>query len=222
VGEASPTYMYYSASAGNIHDAIPAAKLIALLRDPADRAFSAWVHLVRDRIEPLGFADALREEPARIQKGMHSGFHYRAFGYYARQLRVFYELFARDQMLILLQEDLQKSPAETVAKVYRFLGVDASFLPHIEIQHNKSGIPKYPGLHTFLEKGIHQSLIGRVVKAPLSDDTLRRVVTRAKNWNLRKPEPPRDVLAQLRRDYREDILETQKLTGRDLSHWLPA
>ena len=212
--------MYYSASAGNIHEAIPKAKLIALLRDPADRAFSGWVHLVRDRAEPLGFAQALRDESDRIRRGMHSGFHYREFGYYARQLRPFYKLFPRDQILVLLQEDLQKSPAATMKKVYAFLGLEQSFLPHIDVQHNKSGIPKYPGLHQFLEKGIHQSIVGRVIKAPFSDDTLRRVITRTKNWNLRKPLPPVDVLADLRQQYRDDILETQELTGRDLSHWL--
>jgi hypothetical protein len=220
VGEASPTYLYYTAAAGNIREAIPHAKLIALLRDPADRAYSAWLHLVRDGHEALSFSDALLEEPARIQRGLDAAWHYRAFGFYFEKLKPYYALFPREQILVLLQEDLMQHPERSMKAVYRFLGVTDSYVPRFELQHNKTGIPKFPKLHAFVEKGIHTSLVGRVIKAPFSEETLRRGLTRIKNWNLQKPNAPDAVLEELRAGYRSDILKCQALIGRDLSHWL--
>jgi len=68
-GEVSPMYMYYPKTAGRIASDVPNAKLIAILRNPADRAFSAYVHMVRDGYEKLSFADALEAEKSRIDSG---------------------------------------------------------------------------------------------------------------------------------------------------------
>ncbi|EPZ44556.1 hypothetical protein N007_10785 [Alicyclobacillus acidoterrestris ATCC 49025] len=69
VGEASPMYLYTADAANRIHDLIPNVKLIVILRDPVERAHSAYLHLRRDEREPLAnFADAIAAEEERIAK----------------------------------------------------------------------------------------------------------------------------------------------------------
>ena len=95
----SPLYLYQQCSPGAIRKLIPNAKLIAILRDPAERAYSHFCHNRRDGHEPLAdFAAALDAEEKRIAKGWWSKYHYRNHGYYARQLRRYLEFFPREQI----------------------------------------------------------------------------------------------------------------------------
>jgi hypothetical protein len=75
VGEASPMYMYFEHAAARIKDRLPDVKLIAILRNPADRAFSGYIHTVRDGLEPLDFKAALEEEPNRRRRRESVGFY---------------------------------------------------------------------------------------------------------------------------------------------------
>ncbi len=67
MGEVSPLYLYAPQAAYRIRRYVPEAKLVAILRNPVERAYSAYMHLVREDREPLGFAEALKEEERRIQ-----------------------------------------------------------------------------------------------------------------------------------------------------------
>ena len=88
IGEASPSYVYIPEAPRRIRSRLPDAKLIAILRDPADRAYSAFLHTSRSGREPLtDFAQALREEEDRIRNGWHPLYHYRERGFYHAQLK---------------------------------------------------------------------------------------------------------------------------------------
>ena len=94
IGEATPLYIYAPGAPERIERHAPGAKAIALLRHPADRAYSAFLHAVRIGAEPLtDFAQALREEPFRVRNGWHYVFHYRSRGLYYQQLNHLYEVF---------------------------------------------------------------------------------------------------------------------------------
>src|SRR5918994_33933 len=106
IGEASPLYIYAPGTAERIKRYVPEAKLIALLRNPADRAYSAFLHAVRIGREPLSdFAQALREEDDRIWYNWHYQFHYRNRGLYYAQLKRYFEVFGREKVGIWLYED---------------------------------------------------------------------------------------------------------------------
>lgn len=129
VGEASPLYLYDPAVPARLHEARPDAKLVAVLRTPVERAYSAFLHVVRDGREPLAeFAHALDAEPARIAAGWEHLWHFGAMGYYGAQLERYYELFGAAGIRVFLYEDLAADPAGVVRECFRFLGVDDGFV----------------------------------------------------------------------------------------------
>jgi hypothetical protein len=220
IGEASPTYIYYTASAQHIREAIPDAKIVAVLRNPADRAFSAWMHLVRDGVEDLAFEAALEQESDRIRQGIASFYHYKAWGYYYPQLKRYFDLFDPSQIRVYLQEDVDRRADEVVKDLFQFLGVDDRFQPDTKVRHNVSGVPKNRRLHQFLTEGIHTSPVWNVLKRPIPERTYRRWITGVKNRNLVKPAFNPSTRRKLLDEYRVDIRECQTILGRDLGHWL--
>jgi hypothetical protein len=137
VGEASPSYLFHPLAAERVAELIPEARLIAILRNPVDRAFSHYQHEVALGREPLSFEEALDEEEHRMRGEeermlrdrsyfSHSWWNYTyvARGRYAEQLERWFAAFSREQLLVLLSEELLEQPAETYARVTDFLGVD--------------------------------------------------------------------------------------------------
>jgi hypothetical protein len=136
-GEASPYYFFHPACAARIHAALPDAKLIALLRNPADRAYSHYQHARRRGWEPLDFEAALDAEPGRLDdeartrpaetrfEGMaHRRFSYTARGHYADQLARYFECFPRSSVLVLESEAYAREPARVLSEVLTFLELE--------------------------------------------------------------------------------------------------
>ena len=226
-GEASPQYLYFPDVPPRIHRYIPDATIIAVLRNPVDRAFSAFLHLIRDGKEVhTDFAAALRDEPQRIQDGWSPLYHFRAQGFYYEQLTRYYELFDADKIHVYLYDDLQKDPAALTRNIFAALGVDETFVPDFATQHNISGIPKsrvFHQLHDLL-RGSNQSLVKTLGKKLLPKSARGKVRARAlktlQSGNLEKPSYPPEARAELIEAYREDVGKLQGLLDRDLSHWL--
>jgi hypothetical protein len=148
-GEASPQYLYYPEVPERIHRRLPEVELIAILRHPVARAYSAFLHQTRDGMEPqTNFAAALADEPRRIAEGWSPLYHYRAQGFYHEQLSRYYRLFDPAKIHVYLYDDLQKDPLGLMQRIYRDVGVDAAFRPSLEVQHNISGVPKNRALHS--------------------------------------------------------------------------
>jgi Sulfotransferase domain len=138
VGEASPGYLFHPLVPERVAALLPRVRLIAVLRDPVDRAFSHYQHEVALGREPLPFEDALAAEDERMRGEMERmlgdpsyfseawwNYTYAARGRYAEQLHRWFALFPREQVLVLFSDDLLQQPAETYARVLDFLGVDS-------------------------------------------------------------------------------------------------
>jgi hypothetical protein len=126
-GESTPFYLYDLAAQARIARLVPDVKLIAVLRDPIDRAYSNWLHLWSDGLEPVSdFAVACRVEEARVVAGWAPFWHYLRLGRYGGQLAHLFSLFPREQVHLLRYRDLVDSPAATLTDIWRFLGVDPS------------------------------------------------------------------------------------------------
>ena len=138
VGEASPSYLFHPLAAERVAAVIPGARLIALLRNPVDRAFSHYQHEVALGREPLSFEDAIDQEDERmrgeVERMLHEpayfsyawwNYTYLARGRYAEQLERWLAAFPRDQLLILFTEELSRDPAATYGRVLAFLGAEA-------------------------------------------------------------------------------------------------
>ena len=123
-GESTPFYLYDRAAQQRIAERTPDARLIAVIRDPVDRAYSNWMHLWSDGLEPIpDFHRALEREDLRVAHGYAPFWHYTRLGRYGEQLRHLYGLFPRRQVLVLRYRELAEEPDRTIAKVCEFLGV---------------------------------------------------------------------------------------------------
>jgi hypothetical protein len=115
-------------------DVIPKARLLAVLRNPVDRAYSHYWHRRARGRETLAFADAVAAEGGRLEKGDwrdRADFSYLDRGRYASQLERAARHYPRDAMLVLLFEDLRDDPAAAFSRVCRFLDVDAGLVPDL-------------------------------------------------------------------------------------------
>ena len=128
VGESTPIYMYWYDAPRRMWEYNPALKLMVVLRNPIDRAYSHWSMEYSRRAETLPFGEAIRSEPARCRDALpsqHRVYSYVDRGHYVDQLRRLWTYFPREQTLILRHETLRDRPTETMAEVCRFLGVSA-------------------------------------------------------------------------------------------------
>jgi hypothetical protein len=135
VGEASPSYLFHPLAPERVAAMVPDAKLVALVRNPVDRAFSHYQHEVALGREPLSFEDALDAEDERLQgegermaadPGYFShpwwNYTYRARGRYAEQLDRWLAAFPREQLLVMPSEELLGEPEQAHGRVLEFLG----------------------------------------------------------------------------------------------------
>ena len=216
-GEASALYLYHPEVPARIHEAVPGVRLIAILRDPVERAYSSYLHLVRDGREPCRrFDEALALEDERVAAGWEHLWHYTRMGFYAGQLARYLEHFDRSQLHILLYDDLKADPVAAVQSCYAFLGVPPDFTPDVRRRPNRSGVPRFRRLqHAMVATGP----LRRALAALLPERVRGAAVTRAQAWNLKRPPLDGGVRRQLAALYRDDILALEKMLGRDLSGW---
>ena len=217
IGEASAIYLSSyvpEKTAARIRDRIPEAKLIALVRQPAERAYSAYNFYRARDFEPLAsFAEALAAEPARIQANNTPDFRYRMNGFYYANLKPYYDLFPREQIRVYLFEEWNADPAGTLRSIFRFLDVDENAPVSVE-RRNVTHQYRSQRLHRFLARPRRfGKRLRRLLPAGFRSQLDR--------WNQMQPPPmPPDLWHELTEGYREDILKLQMLIGRDLSHWL--
>ncbi|NBB75270.1 MAG: sulfotransferase [Bacteroidetes bacterium] len=219
VGEASPNYLYSATAPRLIREHIPDAQLIAILRNPVERAYSHFLHLVRSGREPLrNFEAALDAEPERIAAGWEWSWHYRRMGCYGEQLMRYLEHVDREQLTVHLFEDFKADPVALAQDIFHGLGVDEAFVPDTSMRYEKSGVPKNDRFQRFLLNPDHW--IRRLSRYLVPEAVRERLLIRMKNVNLEKPPLEPDVRERLTAAYRDDVLRLQDLIDRDLSAWL--
>ena len=216
-GESSPQYIYFSRAAERIHHHIPEAKLIAVLRHPVDRAYSHYLMVRREGYETLSFAEALAAEDQRIEHGWGYHWHYRRRGFYAAQLKPYFERFRRDQIQVHLYDDFVRDPIALTQAIFRFLNVDDRFVPDVSRRHNESTTPRFHALQPYLMQPRRSKTR---IKALLPRRLSRHIADGLRRWNLTKAVVPDDLRAEWTDVYRDDILQLQEMLQRDLSHWL--
>lgn len=133
-GEATTEYICYPNSAKRVAQAMPNLKLITLLRNPVDRAYSHYHHTKRMGMESLSFEEAITKEDERVSRYKkkiledknyyHINYHYYTYlsrGIYADQIKDWPQLFNQEQILVLKSEDFFNRPSKTFKQVLEFL-----------------------------------------------------------------------------------------------------
>lgn len=219
IGEASPRYLYNPRVPERIQHYIPDTKLIAILRDPVERAFSNFSHFVRDGYEPLDdFSQAIQEAEVRFRNDLPGGKYVR-YGFYYAHLKTYFERFNRAQIRIYLYEEFKANPLCVLQDIFRFLNVDDTFTPDVSLKYNISGIPRNKILHRYLSN-LTWPDNRSILKLLIPEKLLWCISVSLYNWNLNKLQLLPEVRRQLIEVYREDILKLQDLIQRDLSKWL--
>ena len=218
VGEASTVYLYEPQSLARIQNYLGQPKIIVILRNPVSRAYSSYMHLVRDGQETLSFKEALAEEKERIAKNWPPLWHYQTRGYYYSQLKPYIDAFGPEQVKVFLFEDLCEKPKELMKELFEFLEIDSTFDPDVSRRANPSGAPKRMWLSRLLNR---KNPIKQAAKAVLPRQFRKNIYSSLQQSNMGdKTQINPLIKAQLIDDYREDVEQLQSLIGRDLSHWL--
>jgi Sulfotransferase family len=227
IGESSVSYLYFPRAGEKIHQVLPDARLIAILRDPVERAFSKYRQLRRTDAEPLiSFEQALAAEAGRMQQNWSPAWFYIDRGFYHRQLKRYYELFDRRQIHVVLYDEFTKNPAKVLQSIFVLLEVDTDFRANLNQKHNafeEDRVPASMALYDFVARPNWFSTTARAVLPSKLLAHLRPRIKRALTRKAGKLEVPplKDQTRQsLRRVFREDILLLQDLIRKDLSDWL--
>ena len=128
MGEATPIYIFWPRSLERLAAYNPDCRLILMVRDPVERAFSHWQMEYARGVEALSFAQAIRDGRRRLD-GLADNhparreFTYVERGFYGAQVERLLTLFPRDQLLVLRADDLRREPAGPLAAVSAFLGL---------------------------------------------------------------------------------------------------
>jgi hypothetical protein len=220
-GEATPFYLYDAGAMRRIHALIPDVKLIVIIRDPVERAHSNWTHLWSAGLEPVGdFIQACAEEERRIAAGWAPFWHYTGLGRYGEQLARAFQLFPREQLLVLRYRLLIDAPGAALDRICTFLGVQAGLLTEIP-RENVTAHPEHTLIHRAASLGMRASdtlgrfLPGTAVTA--ATHRLERFLQRhgrerqPLSWDQRQALVPR---------FEEDVQLLGALLSEDFTDWL--
>lgn len=221
-GEASPSYLFNPRVPQLVHDWNPDVRIVLLLRDPAERAWSDFLHNLRDGTEPLPverFLDAFHDGKRRVAEGWIEHADYEIKGNYGSQLENWLRIFPREQVGVFFYDDLRADPRALIGRILAFIGADASFVPDVTQRYNVTGVPKRRWLHRFI---VHANPFKRALRWLVPRHLRRRLRLRVMQMNLDAPPPlPDDIRRQLAVHYLAETEKLEQLCGRDLSAWKP-
>lgn len=213
VGEGSPTYLSDENAPRLIKELIPNAKLVAILRNPYERAFSQFVFLrLRGQETEETLLAAVEADNARP---ISERLNYVDQGLYHRNLSRFLSFFDRDQLKVVLLEDLEARPHDVVAEIFSFLDVDPSVTVDTSDKLTESGVPRRKLMHWLLSD---RNPLKRGL-TPLVPRRLKKAVRRLRSANLEKQAMSQADRTMLAKYFEEDIDRLEVLLGRDLSKW---
>jgi len=213
-GEASVSYLFYENVAEDIKKYNPNAKIIIMLRNPIERAFSHYLMDYR-----LGLiSDSFENVLAKKSKHKNAHLFYQQYievSKYSRQIQRYLDFFEKDNILFIDYEDFKKNVSKTVFHVYSFLNISTGFTADINTKHNTFIMPK-----------------NKVIRLIYSFVFLRKLLTfllptyLVKNIKLllfksdKKPELLKETRIQLRKIFNEDIKNLEEVLSKDYSKWI--
>lgn len=220
VGEASADMLYYHRqSIPLIRKYLGDVRILMLLRNPVDRAFSAYRQLVRDGRESLEFEEALEKEEGRRRENYEYMWHYTRVGFYHDQVKAYLNSFSRTK--VILFDDFTGDPEGCLQETFEFLGVDPNEVPETGTRVNVSRVPADGMMRSLFRLGPIKVWVYRgLTKAGVGDGKIFRWLNRIRRYRakrMRMKPRTREGLVEI---YRNDIARLEVLLGRDLSSWL--
>ncbi|HCI81286.1 MAG TPA: sulfotransferase [Ktedonobacter sp.] len=214
VGESSAFYLCLPGTAERIAQAVPDAKIIMMLREPAERAYSAYMLLVRDGRETLSFEEGLSREEERKQQGFEPMWWYKDLSLYSSQIQHYLDVFGKEHVKVILYEEFYANPGQALREIFAFLGVREDVVINTSVRYNMAGVPRSRRLHKLLYKLIdNPNSLAKRIKPGLAWKVMSKFLLRPAS------EMSPQTKAQLKAYFAEDVEKLEDLLQQDLHCW---
>ena len=219
-GESTPFYLYDRAAHARLAADVPDVKVVVVVRDPVDRAWSNWVHLRADGLEPeADFLTAVRLEERRVADGWAPFWHYRGLGGYGGQLRDLYRHVPRERVSLLRYRQLVDRPRETLDRVSDFLGVApgvAHTVPPENVKPYVADGARYRALSRAVRAG---AALGAYAPPQVWRQVSRPLMAALHAGRSPRPAVPVEVRREVLAPLLPDIALLEELTGESFDDW---
>lgn len=223
VGEATANYLYSRVAAEKIHNFNPDAKIIILLREPAQYLYSLHSHYVKftEENEP-NFATALAlEEQRREGKGVSPRIMSPSFLFYSQrvkyyqQVKRYYDRFPAEQIKVIIYEEFKAENARIYREILEFLGVDSSFTPkYAAVNVNKE--VKFPAINNFVNRPLIKHISKNLISQEFNEFVRDNIVEKLLWHQAPKDSMPEELKLELMRKYQPEVVKISELIGVDL------
>ncbi|MFC4784420.1 sulfotransferase family protein [Nocardioides sp. MAHUQ-72] len=221
-GESTPFYLWSKGAHRRIAEALPDVRLVVVVRDPVDRAYSNWMHLWSDGLEPLDdFTEAFDRQDERVRAGWAPFWRYRELGMYGEQLAHLFRYVDPQRVLLMRYRSLVDEPRAAIDRTCRFLGISQGLVGSIPRDNSRPFVPP----------GWRPRLIGPVVRAGARmgqfapPHVWRRASVPLVSQLSSAADAARPLLDPSSRErlvaaFADDIATLGRLTGEDFGDWL--
>jgi hypothetical protein len=209
-GDVSPCYLWDEDAAAKIRRAVPSARIVIMLRDPVERAYSHYLLKIQEGKEKRPFLEALKQDTIRDQSGWWDARLYIECGLYYEQVKRFLDIFGREQVAIFCFEDLKRDPKQVLDKLARHIGVELHLFDETEVNrvHNPYKKPRMRWVPKFA------NLLGPRVRHMLLPESLRwRIFNSSLLFDMKKPPQCEESKVWLQQIYAADIEALEELLG---------
>jgi len=213
VGEASPSYLWDPKAPELIHEVVPDARIIIMLRDPIERAFSHYLLFLGLGTEKSTFSEAIKN--ALKAKHDYSGRLIEA-GLYAQQIKRYLEIFGSDKIKIIIFEEFFLDTTNSFKQVLEFLGLKSNPPDSMNEIHMRFSIPRGK-LAELIVRNQAIRKMGKIIPRTIVPASLKSIFTK----KTPKPKIPLDDRKFLEEFYRDDVKNLQKILGRSLPWQIP-
>lgn len=212
IGDASVDYFWLPSAAQAIHARVPDARLVFMLRDPAERLFSEYLASLWRHPPFQSFRAQFLEAADRADPWQGLKVH---VGRYTAHLLRFWELFPRDQIRIHLYDDYRSNARAVLRDIFEFLGIDPDQPVDLSRRDNEPIVPRFPRLHA-----LRRRIFGDTALTTWLPEAGRRPLGRLYRRSRQAVSMDSADRAIVVDYYRREIQRTAELIGRDLSAWL--
>ena len=221
LGESTPFYLWDADAHVRLAAAVPQARLIAVVRDPVDRAYSNWTHLWSDGYESESdFVRATELEADRAAAGWAPFWRYLGLGRYGEQLEHLYRHFSPDQVHLIRYRDLVDEPDAALGGVARFLDIDPDGFGPVRGENVSTWVPDHPA-NEVLRRTVRAGAWAGQYAPPQVWRTFERPLRSAlRRSRVDRPELTVDQRRSVQRHFVDDVELLSDLTGRDFRDWL--
>ncbi len=214
IGESSTSYLYSETAAQNIKKYNPQAKIIIIIRNPLERAFSHYLMALKFGFTSKSFQAAIKADIERKKKGWGISELFIELGLYYKQIKRYLDHFPARQVKIFLFDDFEKNPEKVIGECFEFLELKPLPLDSFPV-YNKASAPRFKHLNRIMTKTGIKDIAGKIAP-PKAKKALKSIAFS----NNKQQEIDLQTANLLKKYFNDDIQLTAKLINKDLNHWL--